>query len=476
MTTLVWLQRDLRLQDHAALHYAIARQKPYVVGYFHDPDALIGEANALWLAHSLLALQHSLRERGGELLMIEGRFEDQLDQLIAQLDIDEVVYHFEVGEPFAGLQQQALAVCKRRQIPLIPFDQAWYPHEEVRSQKGGLYSVFTPYYKKMLTLLNRVALPLDAPAQLMAAPSNINADWRALPAHLHQLSQQPWAQTLSSTLQAGEQAAWQTLTDFNQHHLNGYPQQRDFPAQEATSSLSPHLHFGEISAIEATSSLQNLKAHPDYLIHAIDSVIRQLAWREFGRYLLFFNPALQQQAFQSKFQTFPWSDNPTAHQRWQRGQTGIPIIDAGMRQLWQTGRQHNRVRMLCASWLSKNLNLPWTLGQAWYNNTLFDADPANNAMGWQWVAGCGVDAAPYYRLFNPVIQSEKFDPQAAYIKRWLPELKSAPPALLHAPWKHQPTLREYGIKLGETYPILNEDLEQTRQHHLQRVEANKRYT
>lgn len=476
MTTLVWLQRDLRLQDHAALHYAIARQKPYVVAYFHDPDALIGEANALWLAHSLLDLQRSLRQRGGELLMVEGDFATQFSQLIQQLGIDEVVYHFEVGEPFARLQQQALTLCKRLRLPLIPFDQAWYAHEEVRSQKGGLYSVFTPYYKKLLTLLNRVALPLDTPTQLLDAPTNINPQWRNLPPHLHHLTQQPWAQSLSQTLQVGEQAAWHRLEQFIEQYINHYPQQRDFPAEDATSSLSPHLHFGELSARNLLYTLQNLKAHPDYLIHAVDSVIRQLAWREFGRYLLFFNPMLQQQAFQSKFQHFPWSDNPAAYQRWQRGQTGIPIIDAGMRQLWQTGRQHNRVRMLCASWLTKNLNLPWTLGQAWYNDTLFDADPANNAMGWQWVAGCGVDAAPYYRLFNPVIQSEKFDPQAEYIKRWLPELKSAPPALLHAPWKHQQALREYGIKLGETYPLLREDLEQTRQQHLQRVEANKRYT
>lgn len=476
MTTLVWLQRDLRLQDHEPIQQAIQRKKPYIIAYFHDPSRLIGEANAAWLAESLNQLQQSIRQRQGELLMIEGAFETQFEQVIRHFNIDEVVYHFEVGEPFSNMQNQALSICKRLQVTLTPFDQAWYNHEEVRSQKGGLYSVFTPYYKKLLTLLNHVAFPLDAPQHLVAAPDNTPAEWRECPPSLVNLRQRPWAKNLMQSWQAGENQAWSTLETFVQQHINDYPQQRDFPALEATSQLSTHLHFGEISSRELLYYLQNLKAHQDYNIHAVDSVIRQLAWREFGRYLLFFHPQLEKHPFQAKFAHFPWSENPAAYQRWQRGQTGIPIIDAGMRQLWQTGLQHNRVRMLCASWLTKNLNLPWTLGLAWYADTLIDADPANNAMGWQWVAGCGVDAAPYYRLFNPVIQSEKFDPQAEYIKRWIPELRAAPAQWLHAPWKYRQQLEQQGVILGKTYPLLIEEIEQTRQQHLQRVEANKTYT
>ncbi|WP_038125943.1 cryptochrome/photolyase family protein [Thiomicrospira pelophila] len=478
MTSLVWFQRDLRLSDHAPLMHALKRNQKMVFAYLHDPAQTIGEANNAWLAQSLIELQKTLRLKGGELLMLEGDFSENFDQLLRHYQIDEVLYHYEVGEPFLSQQNLVLQICQQYQIRLQPFDQAWYPAEQVLTQKGQNYSVFTPFYKKLLTLLNQVAYPLEAPKDLK--PSNPEKSplttWLDLPSSLHKIRQTPWAKRMISHWQVGENQAWSRVKSFCDGSLNNYPTQRDYPAEPATSKLSVHLQFGELSTRELLHHLQHLKRLPDYDTHAIDSLIRQLAWREFGRYLLHFNPLLERESFQSKFVNFPWDDDEDNLLDWQQGQTGVPIIDAGMRELWQTGWMHNRVRMLVASWLTKNANLSWREGQAWFANTLIDADPANNAMGWQWVAGCGVDAAPYYRLFNPVVQSERFDPQAEYIKHWLPELKLIPAKWVHAPWQHQNKILSLGFDLIKIYPIPKIDLARSRHDHLDRVQAQKTYT
>lgn len=480
MTHLIWLQRDLRLKDHAPLFKALQRQHKVVIAYIHDPRLTIGDANTAWLAHSLSQLQQSIAAKGGDLLMLEGDFESCFEQIILKYTIEHVSYHYEVGQPFKQQQHVALQVCKKLKVVLQPFDQAWLPADLVLSQKGGTYSVFTPFYKKLLTMLNQVALPLNAPQDLSACKLEQPSD---LPADLVKISQQPWAikmlshwSTADDTLAVGEQAAWLRFESFMHHDCNDYPDNRDFPSQPATSQLSTHLQFGEISMRQMLYVLQAAKSNPDYKIHSLDIFIRQLAWREFGRYLLHFYPQLETEPFQAKFAHFPWDDRPDLLVSWQTGQTGFPIIDAGMRELWHTGWMHNRVRMLVASWLTKNANHSWRDGQSWFAHTLIDADPANNAMGWQWVAGCGVDAAPYYRLFNPVVQSEKFDSHAEYIKRWIPELKNLPARYCHAPWLHQASLEQYGFKLGKHYPKPQLDLQQSRAEHLQRVEANKNYT
>lgn len=478
MTSLIWFQRDLRLSDHAPLVHAIKQGHKIVFAYLHDPAYTIGEANSAWLAHSLKALQASLHLKGHELLMLEGDFIASFNQLLSHFEIDEVLYHYEVGEPFLSQQNLALQVCQQHQIRLQPFDQAWYPAEQVLTQKGQTYSVFTPFYKKLLSLFNQVAYPQKAPDNLKTSKPDTPAlpAWLKLPSSLNTLSQTTWAKRMMAHWQVGEHQAWLQVKRFCDEALNDYPTQRDFPAEPATSKLSVHLQFGELSVRELLHHLQALKPHPQYDVHAIDSFIRQLAWREFGRYLLHFNPLLERESFQTKFTHFPWDNNHEHLQDWQQGQTGVPIIDAGMRELWQTGWMHNRVRMLVASWLTKNANLSWREGQAWFANTLIDADPANNAMGWQWVAGCGVDAAPYYRLFNPVVQSERFDAQAQYIKQWLPELKPIPAKWAHAPWQHQSEIRSIGFDLEKSYRIPSIDLAKSRQDHLDRVAAQKSYT
>lgn len=479
MTHLIWLQRDLRLSDHMPLFKALQRDQKLVIAYIHDPKQTLGDANSVWLAHSLLALQQSIALKGGDLLMLEGDFETCFEQVLQHHQIAQVSYHFEVGEPFQSHQHSVLNLCKKYQVGLNPFDPTWFRADQVLSQKGGTYSVFTPYYKKLMTLLNQVSFPAREPDDLAAAKLDHASE---LPSHLVHISQQPWAIKMlahwqdGQGLAIGEQAAWHRFEQFALEDINDYSQGRDFPSQASTSRLSTHLQFGEISMRQLLYSLQARKANPDYQSHALDVFIRQLAWREFGRYLLYIHPQLETTPFQAKFATFPWDDSPHLVEAWQTGQTGFPIIDAGMRELWHTGWMHNRVRMLVASWLTKNANQSWRIGQAWFANTLIDADPANNAMGWQWVAGCGVDAAPYYRLFNPIVQSEKFDGDAEYIKRWLPELKTLPAKYCHAPWLHSASLSQYGFKLGVDYPKPTLDLQQSRVNHLQRVEANKNYT
>jgi deoxyribodipyrimidine photo-lyase len=466
MNILVWLQRDLRLSDHAALIEALADADKVVLAYIHDPSHQIGEANSVWLAHSLLDLQTSIQAKGGELAMCEGAFGERFEQLLKAFSIDRVYYHFGIGAFFDRQQQQALDICKHYKVALKPYHQAWCPAEQIVTQKGDYYSVFTPFYKKLSGLLNQVAYPLEAPKDLTKAAQK--QAW-SLPQSLQALIDKPWARKLMSNWQAGEHQAWSSFEHFVEQDLNAYPQQRDFPAESGTSKLSIALHFGEVSSRELLHRMQSLKTDPNLSLYAIDAFIRQLAWREFAHYLLAINPELETRPYQSKFENLSWQDEPHLIQGWQSGQTGIPIIDAGMRELWHTGWMHNRVRMLVASWLTKNANQHWLHCQNWFADTLFDADPDNNTMGWQWVAGCGVDAAPYYRLFNPVLQSEKFDPEAVYIKRWLPELQALPVSVCHAPWRFPIELAEHGLVLEQHYPAPKLDLDASRQDHLARV-------
>ena len=249
--------------------------------------------------------------------------------------------------------------------------------------------------------------------------------------------------------------------------MAGYAVDRDRPAVDGTSRLSPHLHFGEISPRQAWHAIRLSKVS-DLSGDRAEPFLRQLYWRDFSWYLLYHFPTLADEPLRPQFAEFPWATDTSLLAAWQRGQTGIPIIDAGMRQLWETGWMHNRVRMLVASFLVKNLLIPWQAGRAWFDDTLVDADMGNNAAGWQWVAGCGTDAAPYFRIFNPVTQSRKFDADGDYIRRWVPELEKLPGKIIHEPWAADPAvLAESGVLLGETYPEPIADLGETRKRALE---------
>lgn len=473
-TTLVWLQRELRLQHNPALVKALNESDRVIVAYFHDPEATLGDANNVWLANSLLALQKDLHARGGALWMIEGNFAKEFSQLIQAYKPTQVLYNFQVGQPFRDHQEQALDICQRCKVALQPqFSEFWFDPGTILNGQKKPYVVFTPFYKASLKHIDRLQ-PLDNPESLPWEKVSVQASnplWLNLPKHLEALMKRPWAEKVMAHWKVGESAAWEMLDTFIEHHLNDYDENRDVPNLEATSMLSPYLHFGEISSRAIYFYIMSLQESGV----STDSQpwLRQLLWREFARLLMWYFPYTETLPFQTKFEQMEWQEPSDDTVAWQKGLTGIPIVDAGMRQLWETGFMHNRVRMLVASFLTKNLNQCWVEGKEWFDDTLVDADPSNNVMGWQWVAGCGVDAAPYYRLFNPVRQSETFDPEGDYIRKWVPELSHLSKKAIHAPWEHPMECQMKGIKLGENYPMPLVDLAKSRVEHLERVNSLK---
>ncbi|QBZ84195.1 Deoxyribodipyrimidine photo-lyase [Hydrogenovibrio crunogenus] len=473
MKTLVWLQRELRIQHHPALEAALAESDDIIVAYFHDPEQTIGDANTAWLANSLQQLQQDFKAHDGRLWCLEGNFEQQLDHMIQTYQIEQVFYTFQLGHPFKTMQQQALNVCQRYQVALRAFDtENWLPYDQLLNQSGRPYKVFTPFYNTLSQKLSELLPFSHAINSLEKTARTIcqSGQDQTLPQSLTHLSTRPWARKVMQHWQTGERQAWEKFERFLNEGLAHYEQNRDFPAVEGTSQLSPHLHFGEIHSRAIVFELLTLETEPGIANQAIHVWLRQLAWREFARSILWHFPHTETHPFQAKFETFfrPLSEaDPEQvknYQAWCAGHTGVPIIDAGMKQLWETGWMHNRVRMLVASWLTKNADIDWRAGAHWFNNTLVDADPANNTLGWQWVAGCGVDAAPYYRLFNPVRQSEKFDAEGHYLRQWLPELTPYSSKQIHAPW--QTTPNEKRVR-----PII--DLTESRQRHLEKVATLK---
>lgn len=470
-TTLVWLQRELRLSHLPALQQALCDSERVLLVYVHDPEQLIGSANSVWLAHSLAKLQQQVSEKGGSLWVIQGELSGTFSRLIEHYGVQRVYYSHQVGEPFSTNQKSALEVCQKSQVELRPFfSEYWFDPGTILNKQDSPYVVFTPFYKALMARIDLLSPFEEAPGDLSkTSVEPLESSWLGLPENLKTQIEQAWAKKVMSFWQVGEEAAWQRLHSFADESLSRYDQQRDFPAINATSALSPHLHFGEISSRAIYFELLARMESSELDAQQIYPWIRQLAWREFARLLLWFFPETETLPFQVKFAKMPWQIENENAQAWYQGKTGIPIIDAGMRQLWETGTMHNRVRMLVASFLTKNLNQHWLVGKRWFDDTLVDADPANNAMGWQWVAGCGVDAAPYYRLFNPLTQSLKFDADGTYLRRWLPELRVLSNKAIHAPWQHLEECRLKGIELGKTYPQPLVDLAQSRQLHLQRV-------
>ena len=473
MKTLVWLQRELRINHHPALEAAMAASDDIIVAYFHDPEQTIGAANTVWLANSLQQLQQDFKTRHGRLWCLEGIFEQQLEQVIQTHQIEQVFYTFQLGHPFKAMQQQALNVCQRCQVPLRAFEtENWLHYNQLLNQSGQPYKVFTPFYNTLsrkLSELEPFSDPIDTLEKTARTVCQSGQD-QNLPQSLNQILARPWARKIMQHWQVGEHQAWSKFETFITEGLANYEQDRDFPAIDGTSQLSPHLHFGELHSRAIVFELLSLETEPTIANQAIRAWLRQLAWREFARAILWHFPHTETHPFQAKFETFyrplaeDDSESSKNYQAWCEGRTGVPIIDAGMKQLWETGWMHNRVRMLVASWLTKNADIDWRAGAQWFNDTLVDADPANNTLGWQWVAGCGVDAAPYYRLFNPVRQSEKFDANGQYLRQWLPELKTYSNKHIHAPWLIAPNEKRF-------CPII--DLTESRQHHLDKVATLK---
>lgn len=452
---LVWFRDDLRLSDHAALTAAAARGAPVIGLYVLDEHGgssagrPIGAATRWWLAQSLRALGDSLGKAGTSLVLRRGSPADVIAAVLREARASEVCWNEINNAPDAAIASDVAAEVERAGGAWQSFrgDLLVRP-TALRHKDGRGLRVFTPFWKRVLAL-GDVPAPLPVP-KLMPGPalaSDDLSDWKLEPTN------PDWASGMRAAWTSGEVAAQRRLHDFLAEDVAHYAEGRDRPDREVTSRLSAHLRFGEISPRQVWHAARFAAEEHPALGRNIEKFLSELGWREFSRHLLFDHSDLATKNLQHAFDAFPWRHDPAALRAWQRGRTGYPIVDAGMRELWTTGVMHNRVRMVVASFLCKHLLIDWRKGEEWFWDTLVDADAANNPASWQWVAGSGADAAPYFRVFNPVLQGEKFDPDGVYVSRWVPELASLPPKLIHQPWTATPLeLASAGVTLGKTYP------------------------
>jgi deoxyribodipyrimidine photo-lyase len=463
-TVLYWIRNDLRLADNPALTAAIASGLPVVPVFIWSPEEEgnwpLGAATRAWLERSLAALAAAYETCGSRMILRQGSTRDILLALCEECGTD-TVFASRRYEP-ASLRQEAGvrdALRERgRSIKVFNGSLLNAPND-VATQMGEPYKVFTPYYNACLKR-EPLAAPYPAPERIPAPAkwpkSNALESLKLTPNH-------PWVGKMLRHWQIGEAGAQARLAAWVEEPVTGYPVNRDLPAISGTSTLAPYLHFGEISPRQIAHAVRQYPVHRDESVTANESYIRQLYWREFAHHLLYHFPHTPEKPLKELFGRFPWVKNDDFLQRWQRGQTGYPFVDAGMRELWETGWMHNRVRMVVASFLIKDLRIHWREGADWFWDTLFDADLANNSLGWQWVAGCGADAAPYFRVFNPVTQGKKFDGAAAYIRRWVPEIAALPDKYIHCPWEMAPIeLAACGVTLGKDYPAPMVDHDEAR--------------
>lgn len=410
----------------------------------------LGAATRWWLAQSLRALQAELHKLGAELVIRRGPAAKVLGEL-ARDTRASAVYWNDVAQ--AG--PRTVAADVEAALGEIGVTSRVFPDDllidpaGMRGKDGRGPRVFTPFWKRVLAL-GDPPKPLPVPVRLppVAGIASLTIDELAL-----EPTRPDWAGGMRATWQAGERTAQQRLKRFLATTVQSYAAERDRPDIDATSRLSPHLRFGEISPRQIWHAARFAAEERPALAKGIDKFLSELGWREFCRHLLYHNPDLATRNLQPSFDAFPWTQDDAALSAWQRGRTGYPIVDAGMRELWHTGSMHNRVRMVAASLLVKHLLIDWRQGEQWFWDTLVDADAGSNPASWQWVAGSGADAAPYFRVFNPVLQGEKFDPDGSYVRRWVPELARLPAALIHQPWTAKPLeLAEAGVTLGRSYP------------------------
>jgi deoxyribodipyrimidine photo-lyase len=451
---IVWFRDDLRLSDHPALSAAAKTGGPVVGLYVLDEESRgvrpLGGAARWWLARSLRRLQASLQAAGADLVLRRGAAAKVIPELARAAKASAVVWN-EISQ----VPHLAVAKTVEAELAKAGIDSQSFPGDllasprDIRTKDGRCLRVFTPFWRR-LQALGEVPAPLPAPKRLAAiagVTSEALEDWKLEPRH------PDWGGGLRERWTPGEVAAQQRLGDFLADGLTGYAGQRNRPDRDGTSALSPHLRFGEISPRQIWHAARFAAAERPALSADANKFLSELGWREFCRHLLFDNPELATTNLQPAFDAFPWKPDARALAAWQRGRTGYPIVDAGMRQLWYTGVMHNRVRMVVASFLVKHLLIDWRAGEHWFWDTLVDADAGSNPANWQWVAGCGADAAPYFRVFNPTLQGGKFDPGGTYVRRWVPELARLPAKLIHQPWRATPLeLRSADVELGHTYP------------------------
>ena len=450
--TLVWLRRNLRVHDNLVLAAAAAREGPVIPVFIWTDELAAGSASRWWLADSLKVLLRDLLARGSWLILRKGDALEVLMVLIRETGAGAVLW----DKSFEPTQQKADERIRirlaRKGIACGEWnDSLLFDPARILNKQGTPFKVFTPFWNHCLSL--------EEPAAPVKSPAKLSAPFRwprsAALASLGLMPRAKWIRKLEPFWRPGSQSTLKELRKFLNGKIENYPTERDHPATEGTSRLSPHFHFGEISVREVWRETQKHRAldRRPGVARSAEAFLRQIVWREFAHYQLFHFPKTVSKPLRKEFSKFKWMKDARSLEVWRRGMTGYPIVDAGMRQLWAMGWMHNRVRMIAASFLVKDLLQDWREGAAWFMDTLVDADLANNTFGWQWVAGCGADAAPYFRIFNPVLQGEKFDPQGDYVRRWIPELSNVPARFIHAPWRAPAeVLTKAGVRLGKDYP------------------------
>ena len=472
---LVWLRNDLRMADNPALFHARESGAAVIPVFILDDGAPHGPGAAArwWLHHSLKALGDELTSAGATLILRRGASAETLNRLVEETGAGGVYWNRRYAPAHVDIDKAIKADLNRSGVEVHSFNgnllrEPW----ELKTQSGGPYKVYSPFWR---------ALQKAGPARNDAFPSmrKINGpdrspssdrldDWELRP------TKPDWAKEIASVWTPGERGAQARLRAFFQDRVNHYAEGRDRPDRELTSRLSPHLAFGEISPLTIWRETQMRIGGGDISTSAAEKFLSEIAWREFSYTLLYHHRDLPSAPLRAEFASFDWRDDAIGFRAWRKGLTGYPIVDAGMRQLWRTGWMHNRVRMVVASFLIKDLLIPWQEGAAWFWDTLVDADLANNAASWQWVAGCGADAAPYFRVFNPVAQGRKFDPDGDYVRDFVTEIAGLPAKYIHAPWEApENVLREAGVSLGKTYPKPILDHGEARRRALERYDRVK---
>ena len=462
---ILWFRQDLRLTDNPALQAAVDAGRPilpiYILDEKNSKDWAMGAASRWWLHQSLTSLNESLQ---GSMQFFRGDARTILRQLVRDVGADLVLWN-RCYEPWRISRDTEIKEdLQRDEIAVRSFNGSvlWEP-PNTNKPDGTPYRVFTPFYRRGC-LQNGIP-----PREPLPAPDSLDLSTGSHGTPLDELALMPeinWYGGISAEWSPGESGAAARLDEFLASGLAHYDEGRNRPDQRYVSRLSPHLHFGEISPNQAWFAVNDRFTGKELSADA-DRFLSELGWREFSYNLLYNEPSLPTENLQRKFDRFPWREDEEALRRWQRGQTGYPIVDAGMRELWQTGYMHNRVRMIVGSFLVKNLMLHWLHGARWFWDTLVDADLASNSASWQWIGGCGADAAPYFRIFNPVTQGKKFDPEGLYVRRFVPELSAVPDKFLHNPWEAPAeVLNAAGVTLGDHYPRPLVDLKASRERAL----------
>jgi deoxyribodipyrimidine photo-lyase len=449
---LVWFRDDLRIADNPALAAAVAADGPTVCVYvFEETKALrpLGGAARWWLHQSLTALGADIARLGGRLILRRGDPETLIPQLAAETGAKQVFWNRRYAPAEVAVDTAIKSSLKDAGVDAQSFKaNLLFEPWEIQTGAGEPYKVFTPFWRACRQA-GEPEDPIAAPSRIAAADGEIESDdlsdWALTPTRPN------WAAEFSDSWTPGSDGARDRLDRFLDETISGYKDARDRPAGETTSRLSPHLRWGEISPSQVWAAAH--AASGGELSSDIEKFLAELGWREFAKSLLFYTDDLTEKNWKPEFDAFPWREDDDAFEAWSKGRTGYPMVDAGMRELWRTGWMHNRVRMVTASFLIKHLLIDWRAGERWFWDTLVDADAATNPTSWQWVAGCGADAAPFFRIFNPIKQSEKFDPDGDYVRAWVPELAALDAKHIHAPWQApKEALADAGVRLGETYP------------------------